>query len=81
MLGWLKGWEKSKNKSQSEPIKTEGCPYLTRSGGCDIQITKNYFIRLCTKSTYINCHYYNKKRDELKTPIGWLQSEAIKTAL
>ena len=50
------------------------CPLLLE---CNISITKNFFFRICNTPQYQNCHHYARKKDQLKTPLIWLQKKAI----
>jgi hypothetical protein len=60
-----------------EPMKKnkiKECPFLLE---CNTPITKNFFYRICSSAHFQNCHHYARKKDELKTPLIWLQKKAI----
>lgn len=65
-------------ESYYEALKEFGgkncCPFLKT---CSVQITKEYFLRVCNTNAYMNCHHLAKRIGELKTPIGWLQKIAV----
>ncbi|MBS7629996.1 hypothetical protein KEJ47_00225 [Candidatus Bathyarchaeota archaeon] len=50
------------------------CPYIHE---CEIQVTKDYFTRVCNSALYINCHNFAKIVGELRTPMSWLQKLAV----
>ena len=60
-----------------ERFSRKDCPYIHE---CEIQVTRDYFTRVCNTSGYINCHHFAKMVGELKTPMAWLQKIAIDQA-
>ncbi len=54
--------------------KLTSCPYLH---SCEVPITKNFFGRICNIRFHVNCHHYAKRTETLKTPMAWLQKQAI----
>ena len=45
-----------------------------------VQITKDFFSRICNSPAYVNRHHFAKKVNELKTPMSWLQKIAVDQA-
>jgi len=60
-----------------QKLKKKDCPFLH---DCGVQITKDYFARICNATAYINCHHFAKRVGELRTPMSWLQKLAIDQA-
>jgi len=52
----------------------DSCPYLLV---CDVQITKNFFRRICNSSNYVNCQHFARKVGELNNPMIWVQKMAV----
>lgn len=50
------------------------CPFLK---SCSIDLTRDYFIKICNTNAYATCHHFAKRLGELKTPVGWLQKIAV----
>lgn len=57
-----------------EKFGRRDCPYIH---DCDVQITKDFFNRVCKTPAYTNCHHFAKRVGELQTPIFWLQKLAV----
>ena len=55
-------------------LQREECPCLL---GCEVSVTRNFFTRICSSTHYINCHHFARRMDELKSPLGWLQTLAV----
>lgn len=58
-------------------LRRKDCPYLR---DCGVQVTKDFFTRICNTAIYINCHHFARRVDELRTPISWLQKLAVDQA-
>jgi hypothetical protein len=58
-------------------LQKKSCPYLQ---DCSINVTKDFFTRICKTTSYLNCHHFAKRMGELKTPISWLQKIAVDQA-
>jgi hypothetical protein len=58
-------------------LNRKDCPYLH---DCGVNVTKDFFIRICNSVAYLNCHHFARKVNELKTPIEWLQKMAVDQA-
>ena len=65
------------SEALQKKLGRKDCPYLQ---SCGIQVTKDFFKRICGTTAYVNCHHYAKWVDELKTPMSWLQKLAIDQA-
>ena len=50
------------------------CPDLKE---CTHRTTKNYFKYFCACKGHLNCFHFNRKRDQLKPPIQWIQHMAM----
>lgn len=68
---------RSHYKAQNELSDKNYCPFFKT---CSVQITRDYFNRVCNTNGYLNCHHFSKRLGELKTPIGWLQRIAVEKA-
>jgi len=62
------------NSKETVRRKGQGCPFLK---SCGVKVTKDFFIRVCMTSGYVNCHHFAKKIDDLRKPIEWLQKMAV----
>lgn len=60
-----------------EKFGRRDCPFLFE---CDVQVTKDFFARVCKTPVYTNCHHFAKRVGELQLPITWLQKMAIDQA-
>ena len=47
---------------------------------CDIQVTKDFFSRVCKTPAYTNCNNFARRVGELQLPMTWLQKIAIDQA-
>ena len=54
------------------------CPSLLE---CETAVTQDYFRRICGTQGYVKCHHYAKRMGELKSPMTWLQHQAIYEAV
>lgn len=68
--------------SDSETVKEFGdgryCPFVT---SCAVDLTKDYFVKVCNGSGYVSCHHFAKRIGELRRPMNWLQKLAVERAL
>ncbi len=55
-------------------LKRSDCPYLY---DCEVQVTRDFFTRICNTPAYVNCQNFAKMVGELRRPINWLQKLAI----
>ena len=62
------------SEALQEKFGRRDCPYIY---DCDVQITKDFFSRVCKTPAYTNCHHFAKRVGELQTPIVWLQKLAV----
>ncbi len=53
------------------------CPNLLE---CESAVTQEYFKRICGTRGYIRCHHYARRMGYLKSPISWLQHQAMHEA-
>ena len=60
-----------------EKFGRKDCPFIF---DCDIEITKDFFSRVCKTPAYPNCHHFAKRVGELHVPMTWLQRIAIDQA-
>jgi hypothetical protein len=60
-----------------EKFGRKDCPFIF---DCDIEITKDFFSRVCKTLAYTNCNHFAKRVGELKVPMSWLQKLAIDQA-
>ena len=60
-----------------EKFERKDCPFIF---DCDIEVTKDFFSRVCKTPAYTNCHHFAKRVGELKVPLTWLQKVAIDQA-
>jgi len=58
-------------------LNQKDCPYIR---DCGVQITKDFFTRICNTSAYLNCHHFAKRVGELRCPMAWLQKLAVDQA-
>ena len=65
------------SETLQQKLGRRDCPYIHE---CDVQVTRDYFTRVCNTTAYVNCHTYAKMVGELKTPMLWLQKLAIDQA-
>ena len=47
---------------------------------CELPVTQDYFKRICGTQGYVKCHRSAKCMGELKSPMTWLQRQAIHEA-
>ena len=64
----------SLSEAFQKKLNRKDCPYLH---DCSFAITKDFFSRICNSPSYVNCHHFAKRMDELQTPITWLQKLAV----
>ena len=50
------------------------CPSLLE---CESAVTQDYFKRICGTRGYVRCHHYARTMGELKSPMIWLQHQAM----
>ena len=50
------------------------CPFLK---SCTIDLTRDYFLKICNTNGYASCHHFAKRIGELRPPICWLQKIAV----
>jgi len=50
------------------------CPFLK---SCSVDLTRDYFLKICNTNSYASCHHFAKRLGELRTPIRWLQKIAV----
>jgi hypothetical protein len=67
----------SLSEAFQKKLNRKDCPYLHE---CRVPITKDFFSRICNSSSYVNCHHFAKKVNELRTPMTWLQKLAVDQA-
>ena len=67
----------SLSEAFQKKLNRKDCPYLHE---CRVPITKDFFSRICSSPSYVNCHHFAKKVNELKTPMAWLQKIAVDQA-
>jgi hypothetical protein len=67
----------SLSEAFQKKLNRKDCPYLH---DCNVFITKDFFARICNSPSYVNCHHFAKKVNELKTPMAWLQKLAVDQA-
>jgi len=60
-----------------EKFGRKDCPFLF---DCDVQVTKDFFNRVCRVPVYTNCHHFAKRVGEIQVPMVWLQRVAIDQA-
>lgn len=60
-----------------EKFGRKDCPFIY---DCNVEITKDFFSRVCKTPAYPNCHHYAKRVNELHIPMTWLQRIAIDQA-
>lgn len=60
-----------------QKLRRKDCPFLH---DCGVQVTKDYFTRICNSAAYINCHHFAKRVGELRRPMTWLQKLAVDQA-
>jgi hypothetical protein len=62
------------SEAYQDIFKRKDCPYIL---DCGIEVTKDYFIRMCKRDNYTSCQHFAKRCGELKIPMSWLQRQAI----
>ena len=62
------------SEAYQEKFKLKDCPCLL---DCGIEITQDYFTRMCKKDNYTACLHFAKRFGELKAPMSWLQRQAV----
>ena len=67
----------SLSEAFQKKLNRKDCPYLHE---CRVPITKDFFSRICNSPSYVNCHHFAKKVNELRTPMAWLQKLAVDQA-
>lgn len=65
------------SETLQEKLGRRDCPYIHE---CEVQVTKDYFSRVCNTTAYVNCHHFAKMVGELRTPMSWIQKLAIDQA-
>ena len=65
------------SEALQEKFGRKDCPFIF---DCDVQVTKDFFSRVCKTPAYINCHHFAKRVGELQCPLVWLQKIAIDQA-
>jgi len=65
------------SEALQERFGRKDCPFIF---DCDVQITKDFFTRVCKTPAYTNCHHFAKRVGELQLPLAWLQKMAIDQA-
>ena len=60
-----------------EKFGRRDCPFIF---DCNVEITKDFFSRVCKTPAYPNCHHFAKRVNELQVPMTWLQKLAIDQA-
>jgi hypothetical protein len=60
-----------------EKFGRKDCPFIF---DCNVEITKDFFGRVCETPAYPNCHHFAKRVGELQVPMTWLQKLAIDQA-
>ena len=58
-------------------LHRKDCPFIH---DCKIQVTKDFFSRICNSAAYLNCHHFARRVGELRTPFRWLQKFAVDQA-
>ena len=61
-------------ESLRELSEEKYCPFLK---SCSVDLTRDYFLKICNTNSYATCHHFAKRIGELKTPIVWLQKIAV----
>ena len=67
----------SLSEAFQKKLNRKDCPYIHE---CRVPITKDFFSRICNSPSYVNCHHFAKKVNELRTPMAWLQKLAVDQA-
>ena len=67
----------SLSEAFQKKLNRKDCPYLH---DCSVAITKDFFSRICNSPSYVNCHHFARRMDELRTPMAWLQKLAVDQA-
>jgi len=65
------------SEAYKERFGRKDCPFIFE---CDVEVTKDFFARVCKTTAYTNCHNYAKRVGELQVPLTWLQKLAIDQA-
>ncbi|MBM3291212.1 hypothetical protein FJY84_00875 [Candidatus Bathyarchaeota archaeon] len=65
------------SEALQEKFGRKDCPFIF---DCDVQVTKDFFSRVCKTPAYTNCHHFAKRVGELQLPMTWLQKIAIDQA-
>ena len=60
-----------------EKFSRKDCPFIF---DCNVEVTKDFFIRVCKTPAYPNCHNFAKRVGELQLPLTWLQKLAVDQA-
>jgi hypothetical protein len=62
------------SEAYQDKFKRKDCPCIL---DCGIEVTRDYFIRICKRDNYTSCQHFAKRYGELQEPIKWLQKQAI----
>jgi hypothetical protein len=65
------------SEALQEKFGRKDCPFIF---DCDVQVTKDFFSRVCKTPAYPNCHNFARRVGELQFPMTWLQKIAIDQA-
>jgi hypothetical protein len=61
-------------ESLKELNEEKFCPFLK---SCSVDLTRDYFLKICNTNSYASCQHFAKRLGELKTPINWLWKIAV----
>ena len=62
------------SEAYQEKFKRKDCPFILN---CEIEVTHDFFTRMCKRDNYTGCQHFAKRFGELKVPMSWLQKHAI----
>ena len=62
------------SEAYKEKFKLKDCPCLME---CDMEVTQDFFTRMCKRDNYTGCQHFAKRFGELHAPMSWLQRQAI----
>ncbi len=62
------------SEAYQEKFKLKDCPCIL---DCGVEVTHDFFTRMCKRDNYTSCQHFAKRFGELKFPMTWLQKQAI----
>ena len=66
------------SEALQEKFSRKECPFLFN---CNIEITRDFFIRVCKTPDYPRCQFFANRVGELHVPLTWLQKLAVDQAM